>query len=194
MIAVLGYGSLIWDLEILAPHVEGPWQMAGGPPLPMEFSRISPKRRMGLVACLDPIHGVACPTHAIASRRDGVEAAALDLAARERAPRGRIGTVCLASGRVETRLPEVGALVAAWCRSTGRSGAVWTDLDPNFAEAAGRPFSVEAGIGWLLGLQGESRDEAVRYIALAPEATDTPLRRALAPLDWWRAERARLGV
>ena len=80
MIAVLGYGSLIWDLEILEPHVQGPWAMGGGPALPMEFSRISPKRKMGLVACLDPEHGVACPTHAIASRRDAVEAAAQDLA------------------------------------------------------------------------------------------------------------------
>jgi hypothetical protein len=33
----------------------------------MEFSRISPKRAMGLVVCLDPAAGVPCPTHAIGS-------------------------------------------------------------------------------------------------------------------------------
>ena len=48
-IAILGYGSLIWDLEILAPHVAGNWEMRAGPSLPMEFSRISKKRKLGLV-------------------------------------------------------------------------------------------------------------------------------------------------
>ena len=64
--AVLGYGSLIWDLDDLAPHVELPWAMGGGPLLPMEFSRISPKRKMGLLS-FSTDNGVPCPTHAIAS-------------------------------------------------------------------------------------------------------------------------------
>ena len=51
--AVIGWGSLIWDLEILEPHVRLPWAMGGGPRMPMEFSRISPKRLMGLVVVLD---------------------------------------------------------------------------------------------------------------------------------------------
>ena len=71
-IAILGWGSLIWDIEILAPHVTGAWQMSGGPDLPMEFSRVSAKRKMGLAVCLDPQDGALCPTHAIRSTRTQV--------------------------------------------------------------------------------------------------------------------------
>ncbi len=190
-IAIVGYGSLIWDLEILAPRVEGPWRMGAGPALPLEFSRVSPKRRMGLVVCVDPDLGAPCPSHAIASRRSDVGTAREDLAARERAPLERIGMVCLATGRRAGRIAE---RVAAWAGAQGLAGAVWTELDPNFEAHAGRPFGFEAGEAWLLALAGEDRDEAVRYIANAPAATDTPFRRRLAAQGWWRAEVARVAA
>ncbi|QDL91997.1 hypothetical protein FDP22_09545 [Paroceanicella profunda] len=193
-IAILAYGSLIWDLEVLAPQVRLPWAMGGGPMLPMEFSRISPKRLMGLVLCLDPVHGTECPTHAIVSRRDSLDAAIADLAMRERAPAERIGAVCLRSGCRRTRLPEVAERVADWCAAAGHDAAIWTDLDPNFARTAGAPFSLATAEAWLTGLTGPSRDEAVRYITLAPAASDTALRRHLRSLPWWQAEVARLGL
>ncbi|MEL6234957.1 MAG: hypothetical protein AAFR46_11160 [Pseudomonadota bacterium] len=194
MIAVLGYGSLIWDLDGLAPHVEGGWAMNAGPALPMEFSRISAKRKRGLVVCLDPADGVDCPTHAIRSRRSEIGQAASDLAQREHAPLGRIGYVCLSSDRAAGRLPSICAAVAVWCRQAGWQGAVWTDLEPNFASEAGQPFSVPRGLAYLRALSGESRSEAVRYIACAPHQTDTPLRQALAGLAWWADARRELGV
>jgi len=70
--AIIGWGSLIWDLDDLGPHVRGAWAMGAGPRLPMEFTRVSPKRRRALVVCLDPRHGVPCATNAIASARDRV--------------------------------------------------------------------------------------------------------------------------
>ncbi|WP_118136077.1 hypothetical protein [Oceanicella sp. SM1341] len=191
-IAILAYGSLVWDPERLAPHIRLPWAMGGGPALPMEFSRISPKRLMGLVLCLDPGQGADCPTHAIASRRASLDAAIADLALRERAPAERIGHVCLRSGARHTRLPEVAERVADWCAATGRDAAIWTDLDPNFAATAGAPFRHDTAEAWLRGLTGPSRDEAVRYITLAPAASDTALRRHLRTRPWWQAEVARL--
>lgn len=188
-VAILGWGSLIWDLDDLAPHVAGGWAMSGGPALPLEFSRISPKRRLGLVACIDPGRGAPCPTHAIASARGEAEAAREDLARRERAPLERIGFHCARSGRGAGRAAD---LVAEWCAATGARGAVWTDLRPNFEAHAGAPFEIARGEAWLQGLQGESRDEAVRYIENAPRETDTPMRRHLSGRDWWRAEAARL--
>jgi hypothetical protein len=187
-IAILGWGSLLWDLDDLAPHVELPWALRAGPRLPMEFSRISPKRKHGLVLCLDPEAGVPCPTHAIRSRRDGSAAAAGDLAARERAPVDRIGWATAGGGGV-SRLPAVAEAVAAWCAAAGWDGAVWTDLEPNFARVAGRAFSVGEGIAWLRGLGPESLEEAHRYIRNAPFATRTPLRRALSRDPWWRGLR-----
>lgn len=187
--AVIGWGSLIWDLEILAPHVEGDWAMGAGPEIPLEFSRISPKRKMGLVVCIDAEHGVGCPTHVIASRRAGIDEVFDDLARRERAPAEMIGAICRASGR---RAGVAAEIVGDWCADNGFRGAVWTSLPANFAETTGEAFSLERGEAYLRTLRGESLDEAVRYIENAPAATDTPLRRQLSGRDWWRAEAARV--
>ncbi|MEO1001415.1 MAG: hypothetical protein AAFW69_12565 [Pseudomonadota bacterium] len=183
-IAILGWGSLIWDLEILEPHVAGGWAMGAGPALPLEFSRVSPKRKRALAVCIDGAAGAACPTNVIASARGGLSEAAADLAARERAPGEMIGAV----GRdgVRQGRSEIAEIVGAWCAAMGWAGAVWTDLRPNFATETGVSFTVEAGRSYLQTLTGESLAEAHRYIESAPAATDTPLRRHLAACDWWQ--------
>lgn len=185
-IAVIGWGSLIWDLDDLAPKVRGPWRRGAGPTLPIEFSRISPKRRNALAAVLDPAHGAPCATSVIESAADSLDAAVDDLAARERADRGFIGAV-LADGRGHDG--PIADRIAAWCAEAGWRGAVWTALKPNFEDRAGAGFSVDAAAAYLFTLEGASFGEAVRYISRAPHETDTPLRRALDGLDWWRAAR-----
>lgn len=192
-IAVIGWGSLIWDLDDIEPKVEGAWLMRAGPRLPFEFSRISPKRKYGLTLCLDPDHGEECPTHAILSRRDDIHQAAEDLRARERAQSiEEIGAFCARTGFTRSRIPEVTEIFSAWCDATGAAGAVWTDLARNFEEMGGGDFSLSTATAWLRRLTGESLEEAVRYIEFAPETTDTPLRRALAGDEWWRAEAEKL--
>lgn len=183
--AVIGWGSLIWDLDDLAPKVQGPWQMRTGPRLPMEFARISPKRKMGLALCLDAGLGTPCTTHAIASVRKGLAAVVEDLAARERTVAHHIGGVCLATGQMQGR-DAIAGIVRDWCHAAGWSGAVWTDLTTNYAETRARDFSVEDAVAYLRSLDGESLDEAVRYIHNAPAETDTPLRRRLAADPWWQ--------
>jgi hypothetical protein len=192
--AILGWGSLIWDMENLAPHVRGDWAMGAGPALPMEFTRVSPKRKLGLAVCLDATHGDHCATHAIASAKDGIAAVATDLARRERAPEDRIGAVCLASGHSHGSSPEIVEGVLRWCLGKGWTGAVWTDLPSNFEDHLGEAFTVPRAIYYLRSLAGDSLDEAVRYIENAPAATDTPLRRALAKDDWWCGQARRLGL
>jgi hypothetical protein len=184
-IAIIGWGSLIWDLDNLAPRVSGDWQMRGGPRLPMEFSRVSAKRGRALVVCLDPDHGAKCPTHVIASSRSTIEETARDLAARERSPLLRIGCADTV-GRSHGRMPEVREAVALWCRRNHWAGAVWTDLEPNFRTRTGKAFSVANGQAYLQSLSGDSLAEAVAYIRNAPETTRTPLRDALAADPWWQ--------
>ncbi len=192
--AILGWGSLIWDLENLAPHVRGEWAIGAGPALAMEFTRVSPKRKGALAVCLDAVHGVGCATNAIASVRGGIGAVVSDLARRERAPEQRIGAVCLAGGQARGTSPEVVEGVRRWCLAEGWAGAAWTGLASNFEDHLGEVFSVPRAICYLRGLTGDSLDEAVRYIETAPAATDTPLRRALANDDWWCEEARRLGL
>lgn len=183
-IAIIGWGSLIWDLEILTPHVAGHWHMEAGPQLPMEFSRVSPKRKLGLAVCLDPVAGVPCKTHVIRSKRRNIHEAIQDLQARERAPDGLIGAYH--ANFQHGRMPEVVTRVQAWCKAKGWDGAVWTDLEPNFEARTARVFTVAEAIRYLKTLRGESLEEAYNYIQNAPAQTATPLRAALAKDAWWR--------
>lgn len=192
--AVIGWGSLIWDLDDLAPKVEGPWHLRAGPRLPLEFTRISPKRKQSLVVVVNAEYGRPCPTHVIASRRGTLAEAIADLAARERTTEAGIGGVCLNSGVRQNSDLRVAELVAEWCTASGWDGAVWTDLPSNFAAETGEPFTLETAVAYLKTLTWESLDEALRYIESAPAETDTPLRRRLAADPWWRAEAARRGL
>ena len=192
-IAVIGWGSLIWDLDDLAPKVAGDWAMAAGPRLPLEFSRISPKRAMSLVVVLDPDDGAPCESHAIASIRDDIHAAAHDLQRRERAQSiAQIGAVCRRTRFVRATDERIAAAVTDWCAVHDIAGAVWTDLPRNFAEITGKPFGIPAGIAYLRELPERNLAEALRYITFAPGGTATPLRTALEREDWWRDARRRL--
>jgi len=187
-ILILGYGSLIWDLDDLAPWVRGEWRMAAGPALPLEFSRVSPKRKLSLVVVIDTAAGAPCPTHVIESARGTVAEAVADLAARERTDAEFIGWVDTEAGTAFSSHDGVTDRVRAWCAETGARGAVWTDLDANFETATGAPFTVERGLAYLRTLKGENLAAAREYIDGAPAATETPLRRALAAQGWWRSE------
>src|SRR5699024_11200501 len=134
---------------------------------------------------------VPCVTHVIGSVRLDLGEAIEDLAGRERAPRRRIGGVCLATGAAQGR-DALLDIVHAWCRESGWTGAVWTDLLPNVAEKRGEVFTPARGAAYLKTLSGGSLDEAVRYIENAPPETDTPLRRLLAADSWWQARAARV--
>ncbi|MEM9144562.1 MAG: hypothetical protein AAGC57_00080 [Pseudomonadota bacterium] len=184
--AVIGWGSLIWDLDDLASKVEGPWQRGAGPVLPLEFSRISAKRKQSLVLVISRAHGDPCPTHVIASQRQTLPDVVRDLAERERTAPDRIGAVCLKDQVSQSALPTVSNAVADWCRANGWQGAVWTDLPENFAEIAGQAFSVDAAVAYVRRLPEPNLDEAVQYIERAPRQTNTPVRRRLAQDPWWR--------
>ncbi len=183
-IAIIAYGSLIWDEECLAPHITGGWNRAAGPRLPVEFSRISPKRRGALVLAIDENAGAAVATSITRSRRTDVEEAAADLAKRERAPLEAIG---IADGRRAANCPpSIGRIVNDWLASQDAfRAAIWTNLPLNFREETGEPFTHARGLAWLKRLSAESLAEAWRYITYAPEETDTTFRRYLRDDPWW---------
>jgi len=190
-IAVIGWGSLIWELEMLAPSVRGMWQTDAGPILPIEFSRISSKRKRSLVLCIDQMNGVNCSTSVIPSTRPTMLEARRDLARRERAPDGMIGGICLET-RQSLGRPQIAWMVWQWCEQSPYSGAVWTDLHSNYTAERGVEFDVNGSIEYLKTLDDEGLDEAVRYIEKAPRATNTKLRRALADDPWWQEHKTRV--
>ncbi|MDH3740979.1 MAG: hypothetical protein OER56_05220 [Hyphomicrobiales bacterium] len=183
-IAVIGYGSLIWDLDDLEPKVNGAWQRSTGPAMPVEFARVSPKRKQALVLVIH--QGVPAPsaTSYIMSNRTSLEQAIEDLAARERTDLDHIGHATR-GGKSFSRNEGVAETAGQWLDDTGLDAAVWTDLDGNFDDHTGDAFSHEAGLTYLRTLTGQSLFEAWQYISYAPAETDTPFRRFLSTDSWW---------
>ncbi|MEK7404267.1 MAG: hypothetical protein AAB225_04095 [Acidobacteriota bacterium] len=173
-IAILGWGSLIWDPRDL-PR-EGCWQ-TGGPVLPVEFSRVSSDGRLTLV--IDPTDGAEVRTLFVRSARSDLDDAICDLRCREGTSCSRIGCVDLVHTWTRSRGKSIAEIVQKWMQSPGFDAVVWTDLAPNFKDKTGKPFSVEAAIQYLEGLPKGQRRRAYEYVNNAPPEVDTPVRRRL---------------
>ena len=184
-IAVIGFGSLLWDLDDLAPKVSGEWKMYGGPILPLEFSLVSRKRHYALALVIDYGDGAPCPTCVIDSVRSEIGAAIVDLANRERMEPTNIGFVDRNTGESHSHREETRNTFWNWIEDSSYDGAVWTDGERNFEALTGRAFSLQNAQDHLRSLQGISLEEARRYIRNAPARVETPLRRALEGAPWW---------
>ena len=184
-IAVIGFGSLLWDLDDLAPKVSGEWKMYEGPILPLEFSLVSRKRHYALALVIDYGDGAPCPTCVIDSVRSKIGAAIVDLANRERMDPTNIGFVDRNTGESHSHREETRNTLWNWIEDSNYDGAVWTDGERNFEALTGRAFSLQTAQDHLRSLQGMSLEEARRYIRNAPSRVETPLRRALENSPWW---------
>ena len=184
-IAVIGFGSLLWDLDDLVPKVSGEWKMYEGPILPLEFSLVSRKRHYALALVIDYGDGAPCPTCVIDSVRSNIGAAIVDLANRERMDPTNIGFVDRNTGKSHSHREETRNTLWNWIEDGNYDGAVWTDGERNFEALTGRAFSLQTAQDHLRSLQGMSLEEARRYIRNAPARVETPLRRALENSPWW---------
>jgi hypothetical protein len=180
-IAILGWGSLIWDSGDL--HLASNW-LEGGPILPIEFSRISDDGRLTLV--IDEQHGVNVPACYAHSSLNDLDKAIADLQQRERTPRpDRIGFIDIAgdraSERARTKHPTSCERVQSWAAShKGFDAVVWTAIEPRFREKTGLPFSVGAAVDYLGGLREPRRTLALAYMRKAPPNVLTPVRQKVA--------------
>ena len=180
-IAVLAWGSLIWDRRELAIAEDfNPL----GPQLPIEFCRVSSDGRLTLV--IDEAFGASCATYIAASASGDLDAAIENLRLREGMPSAKgVGFVDVASGkqsdRAKERHPSAVASIKAWAQANGFDAAIWTALASNFHEPdkAGEPFSVEAAIRYLKALDAPKLDAALGYIRSAPPEVQTPVRAAV---------------
>lgn len=177
-IAILGWGSLIWDPREL-PHY-GPWK-TGGPTLPIEFSRVSGDGRLTLV--IDPL-GPQIPARFALSSRVDISDAVEDLRKRENTSRKRIGFLIAATGtnsRQEFRQQvEVNEVIRHWCDAQQIDACVWTALCSNFQEELHVEFSPDQAVAYLEKLGKTTRKKALKYIRNAPPEVDTPLRRKVS--------------
>lgn len=177
-VAVLGWGSLIWDQREL--RTEGGWRR-DGPFLPLEFARASQSWPLTLV-----IHAPSPAQQVLwsVSAESSLPGAVADLSRREGCLPAAIGRVTVTRKRDRGGTP-VEEEVRRWASGKCLDGAVWTALPSNFLERTGMPFSIDNAISYLQGLSAHDRERAKEYIVNAPEQVRTPLReRAVAELGW----------
>jgi hypothetical protein len=179
-VAIIGWGSLLWDPRTLV-H-DGSWR-PNGPVLPLEFSRRSSGGRLTLV--VDHDHGVPCTTYWTSSTHGDVDEVIDDLAVRETTTNRWVGLVDRRTGQAHGRDAATVRAVREWSAAHDLSAAVWTDLPGNFERHVGLPFSVPAAIEHLEELTEPDRTTARRYLQNAPAAVRTRLRSQLHTLSWW---------
>ena len=177
-IAMLGWGSLLWDKDEEFDERHGRWR-SGGPTLKLEFSRISKSRGGALTLVIDPENGVETQVRWSLSRRPGLGDAVEDLRKREKSKLRWIG-IYSAAGDRRGRDEEVLSVIEDWAGEHGLDGVVWTDLPGNFEDETGERFSVDTAMRYLKTLRGDDREKAFRYIENAPAFVRTPLRMAFS--------------
>jgi hypothetical protein len=180
-IAVLGWGSLLWDPSDL--RLATPFELTG-PNLPIEFCRVSKTRRLTLV--IDETFGTLCKTYAATSAFNNLEEAMENLRVREgMSSAADVGFVETASQKrsaaATKRHPQVVETIADWALNAGYAAAIWTALDSYFDNQTAEPFSVNAAMRFLENLEQhdpEAFARALDYIRRAPASTQTPVREA----------------
>ncbi len=205
---ILGWGSLIWDIEHQGAEkfyervdCKKPeeWHTADGLKLPIEFSRVSSKcpRKKILTLVIDETQSDSlCPVKFAVSTRTALNEVIRDLRRREGTIRNRIGNWCKRSGLHELwESNEPARQIAEWADRSGCQGIVWTALESNYqcsdlVSPDHKPFSPENAADHLLRMRGEDETafcKAVEYIAKAPVTTS--LRRYLETQNWYTEAR-----
>lgn len=192
-IAILGWGSLIWDKRSDFDDWHDDWQNEG-PLLDLEFSRISGKtRKHALTLVIDSENGVPCPAQFALSKRKKPEDAIADLRCREGTIMRLMGFYFADNSRV--CVPPVPTSIAPWAAAKGIDVVVWTGLPSNFKgektklglKESDAMFSVGNAIAHLQSLPADGKAMAAEYVWRAPAYVDTPLRRVLQAAAWFKA-------
>jgi hypothetical protein len=180
-VAVIGWGSLIWDPRELAKRSR--WHRSG-PRLPIEFARVSKDRRLTLV-----LHAPSKPQQAYwaCSTLASVQATRSNLAAREKAPIEWIHTAT--RGEPSDPASSVEVAVCAWLRAQpDLDAAVWTGLPATLDG----PDLVAQSVAHVASLRAVPNvyARAREYVVRAPGQIQTVVRSALRAQGWLDEELA----
>jgi hypothetical protein len=182
-IAILGWGSLIWDERPEFDERHDGW-LPGGPFLKLEFSRISQTRANALTLVIDEQNGEKCQVSYALSKRGNLDDVVCDLRCREGTVLKHIG-YCVIDDANRSGEPAIPGGVREWAKKKELDAVVWTGLPSNFQEQTGKNFSVSEALTHLKGLCPEGKAKAAEYVWRAPDFIDTPLRRALEVEPWF---------
>ncbi len=176
-IAILGWGSLIWQPKELNYNKEFYWK-DDGPSLPIEFARISNNGRLTLVITQDDTEVQTLYT---LSNYKTIEEAVRDLAVREGSSRKSIGFY----EKAKREFSDVNFLfknkIIEWIDTTDFDAVIWTNLKENWQTKTNYKERIE----YLKSLKGETKTLAEEYIRKTPEQIRTEYRLKIEEqLNW----------
>lgn len=170
-IAVLGWGSLIWDKDNL--QIQSSWR-EDGPFLPIEFARISKDGRLTLV--LYPYAHKVRVLWALSEHQD-LDCAIENLCQREDTIPKRIGYISIQENKINCQTaPNIEDCTKDWAKEKGLNAVIWTDLQSNFVRKTETVFTEENVIAYLFSLSKEKLENAETYIRRAPKQIITKMR------------------
>src|SRR5690606_38620323 len=180
-IAILGWGSLIWQPKELKFTKESGWDK-NGPSLPIEFSRISSDGRLTLV-----IDKNAQPVQTLfaVSLYEKLDETILDLAIREGCTIDKIGRYNKTSDEFIPEGFSCQEEIKEWINNTDFDAVIWTNLGKKFKDKIGLTHNKENVIQYLENSPEETKVLAEEYIRKAPKQIDTPIRKALEEKFGW---------
>lgn len=184
-IAILGWGSLLWEGGTEFDRWHDDWRF-DGPVLKLEFSRVSSSRLDALTLVVDPEHGVENTVAWCLSRRRDPDDAVSDLRCREGTTLKNVGKLLLAHPEATRQSEhESEQRIATWAGARGLDAVIWTKLASNFNTEVKQPFSVPEALAHLKRLPPAGKARAAEYIWRAPEFIRTPLRSAVQREPWF---------
>jgi hypothetical protein len=175
-IAILAWGSLIWDPRNL--KVNGAWK-EDGPLLPVEFARISQDLRLTLV--IRPSSKQVKVLY-IESAFTELNEAIKNLQERERCTDSiSIGFVNFIDGsfNIKRTPEEIKQELTNWNATKNYDAIIWTDLGQNFRNNTKMEFNIHNAKRHLSGLKPLEYEAAKNYILKAPEQIKTQYRKQL---------------
>jgi len=179
-IAVLGWGSLIWETGSLSITPE--WHK-DGPKLPVEFARVSSGDRLTLVLVDSaPIQ----MTLWTLSLKETLAEAVEDLRKREGPTKSEnIGRWCKVQ-EADSHNASIVSAISDWAMRYELDGVVWTALGPKKPNGENGLATGDEFIDFLRGLAANGKDAAAReYIEKAPVQIYTPIRKSVVDELGW---------
>jgi len=180
-IAVLGWGSLIWDSRNL--KIKNKWKK-DGPSLPIEFARISNGGRLTLVI-FEGFPSVQVLWNYMDF--DDLTNAINNLKEREGTQnKDNIGYINFLQETIHSNNDNISLIIRDWAKTKQIDAILWSDFQGNFEDKIGDKFTLDNIVKYLDGLTGKSKIEAQNYIVNAPKQIQTKFRNDIQKnLGWY---------
>lgn len=176
-IAVLGWGSLIWDMEREFSVVYSEW-LSDGPILPIEFARVSSKYPLTLVI-LEGSKNVRTLWNIVSA--NSLNVAIQSLSSREGLPSTKnISFIdCLNNTSSTTINSSHESILKQWCIEQKCDALIWTGLTSNFTKKTSKVLNIENVLYYLNNLTLDRKFLAKEYIFSAPSQIQTGFRKQI---------------